>query len=88
MNRWVARMVASPAAPWLGGKADRAGRIEVEADLSVSARPEIFAVGSTALAIAWEGKLVPGIGTPPNRAAPVSHASSRLGSPEARHPVR
>ena len=46
---WAAGVVASPgAALWIGAEHDRAGRVIVNADLSVSGRPEIFAVGDTA----------------------------------------
>ena len=58
---WAAGVVASPAAQWIGAEHDRAGRIKVNADLSVSGRPEIFAVGDTASIVDREGKPVPGI---------------------------
>jgi len=45
---WAAGVKASDAAQWLGAEADRAGRIRVNADLSVPGHPEIFAVGDTA----------------------------------------
>jgi NADH dehydrogenase len=45
---WAAGVKASPAANWLGAEQDRAGRIKVNADLSVPSHPEIFAVGDTA----------------------------------------
>jgi NADH dehydrogenase/putative oxidoreductase len=53
--------MASPAAQWLGAKADRAGRVEVGADLSVPGLPDIFAIGDTALANAWNGQPAPGL---------------------------
>ncbi len=58
---WAAGVVASPAANWIGAEADRAGRIKVKADLSVPGRPEIFAVGDTALVLGDGGQPVPGI---------------------------
>jgi putative oxidoreductase len=58
---WAAGVVASPAARWLGAPADAAGRLKVAADLSVPGWPEIFAVGDTALARAWNGMPVPGL---------------------------
>jgi NADH dehydrogenase/putative oxidoreductase len=58
---WAAGVVASPAAGWLAAPADRAGRVEVEPDLSVPGHPEVFAVGDTALARAWGGQPVPGL---------------------------
>ena len=58
---WAAGVVASPAADWLGVQADNAGRIKVGADLTVPGRAEIFAVGDTALSMAWKGQPVPGL---------------------------
>ncbi len=58
---WAAGVVASPAAEWIGAERDRAGRIKVNADLSVPGRPDIFAVGDTATVTEPNGRLVPGI---------------------------
>ena len=58
---WAAGVVASPAARWLGASADNAGRVKVDADLSVAGLPNVFAIGDTALSSAWEGKPVPGL---------------------------
>ena len=58
---WAAGVVASPAAAWIGAEHDRAGRIKVNADLSVPGRPDIFAVGDTATVTEPDGRLVPGI---------------------------
>ncbi len=58
---WAAGVVASPAARWLGAEADKAGRLKVAPDLSVPGRPEVFAVGDTAYAEAWQGQPVPGL---------------------------
>jgi NADH dehydrogenase len=58
---WAAGVVASPAALWIGAEHDRAGRVKVNADLSVPARPEIFAVGDTASVADSDGRPVPGI---------------------------
>ena len=58
---WAAGVVASPAAAWLGVEADRAGRIKVGLDLSVPGFPDIFAIGDTALSLAWDGQPVPGL---------------------------
>ena len=58
---WAAGVRASPAAEWLGAPADRAGRVQVEPDLTIPGHPEIFAVGDTVTIDAWEGKPVPGI---------------------------
>jgi NADH dehydrogenase len=59
---WAAGVLASPAAKWLGVEADRAGRIKIEADLTVPGHPEIFAIGDTVTALGPNGKPVPGIG--------------------------
>ncbi|HWF94341.1 MAG TPA: NAD(P)/FAD-dependent oxidoreductase [Xanthobacteraceae bacterium] len=58
---WAAGVVASPAARWLEVEHDRAGRVKVGADLSVSGHPEIFAIGDTAAAIDPAGRAIPGI---------------------------
>jgi NADH:ubiquinone reductase (H+-translocating) len=58
---WAAGVRASPAAEWLGAPADRAGRLQVEPDLTVKGHPEIFAVGDTVTISAWNGQPVPGI---------------------------
>ena len=58
---WAAGVVASPAAAWLGTEPDRAGRIKVGPDLSVPGFPDVFAIGDTALALAWEGQPAPGL---------------------------
>ena len=58
---WAAGVRASPAAAWLGMPADNAGRVQVEADLTVPGHPEIFVIGDTATISAWNGKPVPGI---------------------------
>jgi NADH dehydrogenase len=59
---WAAGVEASPAARWLGVEPDRAGRVKVEADLSVPGHPEIFVVGDTAAITMPDGKPVPGVG--------------------------
>ncbi|HMW54446.1 FAD-dependent oxidoreductase [Accumulibacter sp.] len=58
---WAAGVVASPAAKWLGAEADPAGRVKVGPDLSVHGLPNVFAIGDTALANAWNGTPVPGL---------------------------
>ncbi len=58
---WAAGVMASPAAAWLGVTADRAGRVPVEADLSVAGLPDVFVVGDTAASMAWAGEAVPGL---------------------------
>jgi NADH dehydrogenase len=53
---WAAGVASSPLGRSLGAPLDRAGRVKVDADLSVPGHPEIFVVGDLA---ALEG--VPGI---------------------------
>ena len=58
---WAAGVRASPAAEWLGAAADRAGRVQVLPDLTVSGHPNIFAIGDTVAIAGPDGKPVPGI---------------------------
>ena len=58
---WAAGVCASPAAEWLGAAADRAGRLQVEPDLTVSGHPDIFAIGDTVTINGPDAKPVPGI---------------------------
>lgn len=58
---WAAGVQASPAARWLGVGADRSGRVVVAPDLSVPARPGVFAIGDTASLVDAAGRAVPGI---------------------------
>jgi len=58
---WAAGVAASLAAQWVGAAGDRAGRAQVEADLSVPGKPEIFIVGDTAAVTNVDGSPVPGI---------------------------
>lgn len=57
---WAAGVQASPAAEWLNAPRDRAGRVKVEADLTVPGHPEIFVIGDTAMLVS-DGKPVPGV---------------------------
>ncbi|HVO15399.1 MAG TPA: NAD(P)/FAD-dependent oxidoreductase [Alphaproteobacteria bacterium] len=58
---WAAGVAASPAGKWLGAERDRAGRIKVQADMSVPGHPEIFAIGDTVLALGRDGAPLPGV---------------------------
>lgn len=58
---WSAGVMASPAAQWLGVEGDRAGRVAVEADLSLAGRPDIFVIGDVASRPREDGRPVPGI---------------------------
>jgi NADH dehydrogenase len=58
---WAAGVRASPAAEWLSAPTDRAGRLQVEPDLTVPGHRDIFAIGDTVTIAAWNGQPVPGI---------------------------
>jgi NADH dehydrogenase len=58
---WAAGVRASPAAAWLKAPADNAGRVKVNADLSVPGHANIFVVGDTATVDVGHGKSAPGI---------------------------
>ncbi|TPW32986.1 NAD(P)/FAD-dependent oxidoreductase [Pararhizobium mangrovi] len=58
---WAAGVEASPAAKWISAPADKAGRVEVEPDLSVPGHPEIFVIGDTASVSMPNGDPVPGL---------------------------
>ncbi|WP_159586700.1 NAD(P)/FAD-dependent oxidoreductase [Chelativorans xinjiangense] len=57
---WAAGVQASRAKDWLGAKADRAGRVVVNADLTLPGDPSIFVLGDTAH-VEDGGQLVPGV---------------------------
>jgi len=58
---WAAGVMASPAGKWLNAPSDAAGRVIVEPDLSIPGYKNIFAIGDTALAMAWSKQPVPGL---------------------------
>jgi NADH dehydrogenase len=58
---WAAGNLASPVGKFLGAPLDRAGRIQVNPDLSVPNHPEIFVVGDLATLV-QDGRLIPGVG--------------------------
>ena len=57
---WSAGVAASPLAKSLGVPLDRAGRVPVQADLSIAGLPEVFVAGDLAC-VQQEGKPVPGV---------------------------
>jgi NADH dehydrogenase len=57
---WTAGVAPSPAGQWLSVETDRAGRVRVQKDLTVSGHPEIFVVGDTA-SLDQNGKPLPGV---------------------------
>lgn len=58
---WAAGVVASPLAKTLGAPLDKAGRVRVQADLSVPGRPDIQVIGDAATLQDVEGKPVTGM---------------------------
>ena len=57
---WTAGVTPSPAGKWIGANLDRAGRIQVQNDLSVPGNPEIFAIGDLA-SFEQDGRVLPGV---------------------------
>jgi len=58
---WAAGVAASPLGATLHVPLDRAGRVQVEPDLSLPGHPEVFVVGDLASVSQPDGKLVPGV---------------------------
>ena len=58
---WAAGVAASPLGKRLGAPIDRAGRVTVQADLSLPGHPEIFVIGDLAAAKDEHGKPLPGV---------------------------
>ena len=58
---WAAGVAASPLGTKLGAPVDRAGRVPVQADLSLPGHPEVFVIGDLAAAKDQQGKMLPGV---------------------------
>jgi NADH dehydrogenase len=58
---WAAGVAASPLGKKLGAPVDRAGRVPVQADLSLAGHPEAFVIGDLAAAKDEQGKMLPGV---------------------------
>ncbi len=58
---WAAGVQASPIAVSLGAPRDRAGRVEVNPDLSIPDHPEVFVIGDLAKMLNADGTQVPGV---------------------------
>jgi len=58
---WAAGVMASPLGRFLGVDLDRAGRVRVNADLSVIGTENIYVLGDLALAMDEHGKPLPGL---------------------------
>jgi NADH dehydrogenase len=61
---WTAGVLASPIARSLGLPLDRAGRVPVEPDLSITGHPEIFVVGDLSRFTHQTGEPLPGVAQP------------------------
>ncbi len=57
---WAAGVAASPLARSLGAPLDRAGRVQVQPDLTLPGHPEVFVIGDLA-ALTCDGAPVPGV---------------------------
>src|SRR4029079_1917421 len=58
---WAAGVRASSLGATLAAPRDKAGRIEVEPDLSIPGHPEIFVIGDLARMLNADGTQVPGV---------------------------
>src|SRR6202521_478862 len=58
---WAAGVAASPLGKKLGVPVDRAGRVAVEPDLSLSDHPEVFVIGDLAALNDESGRMLPGV---------------------------
>jgi NADH dehydrogenase len=57
---WAAGVAASPLGRQLGVALDRAGRVDVQPDLSIHGHPNVFAIGDLARVVQANGQQVPG----------------------------
>ena len=73
---WGAGVAASPLARSLGVPLDRAGRVQVQPDLTVPGHPEIHVIGDLAAAAWGEQGIVPGVA--PAAAQGGKHAASNI----------
>jgi len=58
---WAAGVAASPLGKKLSSQVDRAGRVPVQADLSLPGHPEVFVIGDLAEAKDERGQMLPGV---------------------------
>lgn len=58
---WAAGVKSSPAGAWLRAETDQAGRVKVEADLSVPGLKDVFVIGDAANVRGADGKPLPGV---------------------------
>ena len=58
---WAAGVAASPLGKFLDASTDRAGRVHVQPDLSLTEHPEVFVIGDLAALKDANGELLPGV---------------------------
>jgi NADH:ubiquinone reductase (H+-translocating) len=58
---WAAGVAASDLGKKLGAPVDRAGRVQVQPDLSIPGHPEVFVIGDLAALQDARGKMLPGV---------------------------
>jgi NADH:ubiquinone reductase (H+-translocating) len=58
---WAAGVAASPLGKKLGVPTDRAGRVQVQPDLSLPSHPEVFVIGDLAALKDEHGNMLPGV---------------------------
>jgi len=58
---WAAGITASPLGKTLGAPTDRAGRVQVQKDLTIPGHPEVFVVGDLASLTDEDGHPYPGV---------------------------
>jgi NADH:ubiquinone reductase (H+-translocating) len=58
---WAAGVAASPLGKKLCPSVDRAGRVPVQSDMSISGHPEVFVIGDLAAVKDAQGKMLPGV---------------------------
>jgi len=58
---WAAGVAASPLGRKLGAPVDRAGRVQVQPDLSIPGHPEVLVLGDLASLADESGKMLPGV---------------------------
>lgn len=78
---WAAGVAASPLAAPLGAKLDRAGRAEVQPDLTIAGHREVFVVGDLASLADAKGRPYPGL-------APVAIQQGRWAAANVARAVR
>ena len=74
---WAAGVSAVPLTRKLDTELDRAGRVKVNADLSLPRHPEVFAIGDMALVLGKNGQPLPGVS--PAAMQMARHAARMIG---------